>query len=416
MARVKIVGGKVLNGEVVVSGAKNSALPLLAATILIEGNSYLSNVPNLTDITTMRRMLTSLNLTAEQHNNTIRIVNNKKIRHLVPYELVTKMRASFFVAGPILARTGMTRIPLPGGCAIGGRPVDIHLDGFKKLGAKVTLEHGFIEVKANKLKGTKIVFPFPSVGATENIMMAASLAEGETEIANAACEPEIEDLANMLNKAGAIITGAGTPTINIKGVTSLSSVNHEVIPDRIEAGTLIIAGLITGGQVLVNKMNPAHLTVVLDKLKKAGANFEVFADSVQVLPTKKWTAVDIETKPYPGFPTDMQAQMMTFLSLAEGKSIIVENIFENRFMHTAELQRLGAYIKLQEHVAVVNGVKGFSGAEVRSTDLRAGAALWLGGLVAKGETIIYDIEHVERGYDNLLEKLNGLGAKITRLK
>ncbi len=416
MARVKIIGGKSLNGEVVVSGAKNSALPLLAATILIEGSSFISNVPKLTDITTMRRMLTSLNLTAEQHNNTIRIVNNKKIKHLVPYELVTKMRASFFVAGPILARTGMTRIPLPGGCAIGGRPVDIHLEGFKKLGAKVSLEHGFIEVKAAKLKGTKIVFPFPSVGATENIMMAAALAEGDTEIDNAACEPEIEDLANMLNKAGAIISGAGTPTIRIKGVASLHNVKHEVIPDRIEAGTLIIATLMTGGRVLVKNMNPNHLNAVLDKLKSAGANLEILTDSVQVLPTKKWQAVDIETKPYPGFPTDMQAQMMTFLALAEGKSVIVENIFENRFMHIAELQRMGAFIKLKDRVAIVSGVNGFSGAEVRSTDLRAGAALWLAGLVAEGETVIYDIEHVERGYDNLLEKLNGLGAKITRLK
>jgi len=330
--------------------------------------------------------------------------------------LVTKMRASFFVAGAILVRTGLVRIPLPGGCAIGDRPVDIHLNGFRSLGAEVTLEHGFVEIKAKKLVGCQIVFPFPSVGATENIMMAASLAEGDTQIKNAACEPEIEDLANFLNKAGAKITGAGTSLIEITGVASLSGVEHDIIPDRIEAGTLVLAGLITNGTVTVDKVNSDHLGSFLDVLKATGVHMTVSQNQIQVQPGDGWSAVDVSTQPYPGFPTDMQAQMMAFLSLAKGTSMIEETIFENRFMHAAELHRMGADIKIREHLAVVQGVSKLSGADVRSSDLRAGAALWLSGLVAEGETIIHEIHHVERGYEDLMAKLNALGANITKTK
>lgn len=414
MSRVKIIGQQPLHGIVRISGAKNSTLPLLAATILMDGKSALSNTPQLTDITTMIRMLKSLGLTAEQHKNEIRIVNRGSVKHLVPYELMTKMRASFFVAGPILAKTGMVRIPLPGGCAIGARPVDIHLAGFKALGAQVNLEHGFMEIKAKKLKGGEVAFSFPSVGATENIMMAAVCADGDTEIKNAACEPEIVDLANFLNKAGAKIEGAGTQVIKIKSVSSLQGVAHSVIPDRIEAGTMILAGLLTKSAITIENIIPDHLSAFLDKLKETGADLEILSDSIKVKPTPSWSGVDINTQPHPGFPTDMQAQMMTYLTLAKGTSVIEEHIFENRFMHTAELMRMGADIKVKDHLAVVTGVPKLSSAEVRCTDLRAGAALWLAGLAAEGETIIYDIEHVERGYDNLMHKLTTLGAKITK--
>jgi UDP-N-acetylglucosamine 1-carboxyvinyltransferase len=414
MSKVKIIGGQPLHGTVRISGAKNSTLPLLAATILLNGRIELNNTPCLTDITTMIRMLKSLGLTAEQHKQKVRIVNRGQVRHLVPYELMTKMRASFFVAGPILARTGMVRIPLPGGCAIGARPVDIHLAGFKSLGAEVKLEHGFMEIKAKKLKGGEVNFSFPSVGATENIIMAAVLAEGDTEIKNAACEPEIVDLANLLNKAGALIEGAGTPTISVKGVTSLKGVEHDVISDRIEAGTMILAGLLTKSPLTIEGVIPEHLGAFLDKLKLSGARFNIEGKTVKLERTDSWQGIDISTSPYPGFPTDMQAQMMTYLALAKGTSVIEEHIFENRFMHTAELMRMGAYIKVKDHIAVVTGVRKFSGAEVRCTDLRAGAALWLAGLAAEGETIIYDNEHVERGYDDLQGKLTALGAKNTR--
>lgn len=414
MSKVKIIGGQPLHGTVRISGAKNSTLPLLAATILLNGKIELTNTPSLTDITTMVRMLKSLGLTAEQHKQKIRIVNRGQVRHLVPYELMTKMRASFFVAGPILARTGMVRIPLPGGCAIGARPVDIHLSGFKALGAEVNLEHGFMEIKAKKLKGGEVNFSFPSVGATENIIMAASLAEGDTEVKNAACEPEIVDLANLLNAAGAKIEGAGTPTIKIKGVTSLNGVSHEVISDRIEAGTMILAGILTRSPITIENVIPEHLGAFLDSLKSTGAKLDIVGRTVRVLPVESWSGVDISTEPYPGFPTDMQAQMMTYLALAKGESVIEEHIFENRFMHTAELMRMGADIKVRDHMAVITGVRKFSGAEVRCTDLRAGAALWLAGLAAEGETFIYDNEHVERGYEDLQGKLSALGAKITK--
>ena len=415
MARVKIIGEQPLYGTVNISGAKNSALPILAATVLLDGESIISNVPQLTDITTMVRMLRSINVLAEQNGNKIRIVNKKPLKHLIPYELVTKMRASFFIAGPILAKVGRVRVPMPGGCAIGSRPVDIHLQGFQDLGAEITLEHGFVELRCKKLKGNYVNFSFPSVGATENIMMAATLAEGTTTITNAAREPEIADLADMLNKAGAKVNGAGTSVITIEGVDALQGVKHTIIPDRIEAGTMILAGLITNGKITVNSIKPQDISALLSALTDTGVKLNIKNTSVEVNSGESWSGINLITQPYPGFPTDMQAQMMTYLALANGTSTIRETIFENRFMHTGELQRMGADIRTEDRTAIIKGVKKLSGAKVKATDLRAGAALWLAGLAAQGETLIYDIEHIERGYENLTEKLSSLGANIKRL-
>ncbi|MDR2431522.1 MAG: UDP-N-acetylglucosamine 1-carboxyvinyltransferase [Candidatus Margulisbacteria bacterium] len=415
MARVKIIGEQPLHGAVNISGAKNSALPIMAAMVLLNGESVLKNVPTLTDITTMIRMLRSINILAEQSGGVIRVDNKKQIKHLIPYELVTKMRASFFIAGPILAKAGMVRIPMPGGCAIGSRPVDIHIKGFQALGADVRLEHGFIEIRCKKLKGGHVNFTFPSVGATENIMMASTLAEGVTTITNAAREPEIVDLAALLNKAGAKIRGAGASTITVEGVSGLSGAEHSIIPDRIEAGTMLLAGLITHGKITVNKINPQDISALLSALADTGARLNIKNNSIEALSPGSWNSASLITQPHPGFPTDMQAQMMTYLALASGTSTIRETIFENRFMHTGELQRMGADIRTEERVAIIKGVKKLSGAEVRATDLRAGAALWLAGLAAKGETIIYDIEHIERGYERLTDKLSSLGANIKRL-
>lgn len=415
MSKVKIIGEQPLHGIVNISGAKNSALPILAATVLLSGESVISNVPVLTDITTMVRMLRSINIIAEQNGNKIRIQNKGHIKHIIPYELVTKMRASFFIAGPILAKVGVVRVPMPGGCAIGSRPVDIHLKGFQDLGAVIKLEHGFIEIRCKKLKGNYVNFPFPSVGATENIMMAATLAEGITTITNAACEPEIVDLANLLNAAGAKISDAGTPKITIEGVSALSGIAHTIIPDRIEAGTMILAGLITHGKITVNKVNPHDISALLSTLVDTGAKLNIKNNSIEASSGSNWIGTNLITQPHPGFPTDMQAQMMTYLALAQGTSTIRETIFENRFMHTGELKRMGADIRTEERTAIIKGVKKLSGTQVRATDLRAGAALWLAGLAAQGETMIYDIEHVERGYEKLTEKLSALGANIKRL-
>ncbi|GBR75745.1 UDP-N-acetylglucosamine 1-carboxyvinyltransferase [Candidatus Termititenax persephonae] len=415
MAKVKIIGEQPLHGAINISGAKNSALPILAAAVLLDGESIISNVPQLTDITTMVRMLRSINILAEQSGGKIRIVNKKQVKHLIPYELVTKMRASFFIAGPILAKVGMVRVPMPGGCAIGSRPVDIHLKGFQALGAVVSLEHGFIEIRCKKLKGGQVNFPFPSVGATENIMMAATLAEGVTTIANAAREPEIVDLADLLNEAGANISGAGSSTIVITGVSALHGVKHAVIPDRIEAGTMLLAGLITRGQITVNNVRPADISALLSVLSETGARFEIENNSITAALGARWRGAQVVTQPYPGFPTDMQAQLMAYLALAEGASTVRETIFENRFMHIGELQRMGARIRAEERTAIIEGVAGLSGAEVKATDLRAGAALWLAGLAAQGETTIYGVEHIERGYEKLTEKLSALGARIKRI-
>jgi len=415
MIRTTVTGGIPLKGSAKVSGAKNAALPLLSGLILLDGKSQISGVPNLTDIIVMVRMLNSLGLRCElRSDQTVYANAEQKVKHLVPYELMTKMRASFFVAGPILAKTGFVKMPVPGGCAIGSRPVDIHLKGFEALGAVITQEHGFFDIKAKKLKGSKVVFDFPSVGATENVMMAATLAEGTTELHNSACEPEIVDLADLLNKAGAKIKGAGTETILIEGVTSLRGVNHEVIPDRIEAGTLMIAAAITKGDCVIENVVLDHVYPLVQKMRDMGIIVEEQGRNVRVSSDGVFKAVDIETRPFPGFPTDMQAQMMSLLSLAKGTSVITENIFENRFMHAHELHRMGADIVLKDRSAIVRGVEKLSSAPIKATDLRAGAALWLAGLAAEGDTEIFDEGHIVRGYDRLDEKLKKMGAKIVQ--
>lgn len=418
MRRILVNGGKPLHGEVMISGSKNSALPILAATILTNGESRIESIPNLLDVQTMIRMLRAIGIRAEYSSpNIVRTWVNGHIKHVAPYELVTKMRASFFIIGPLLAKTGFARIPLPGGCAIGSRPVDIHLKGLQKLGAKVFMEHGFVNVQAKKLKGERVYLDFPSVGATETIMMAASLAEGETIIENAAREPEIVDLANFLNKAGSEISGAGLEEIRIKGTARLRAVDYKIIPDRIEAGTFIIAAAATRGDVLVKGMNPQHIEPVLSKLKDAGVLLDIKDDKVRVAVKDKIGPVDIKTLPYPGFPTDLQAQMSALLTKSSGTSIVTETVFENRFMHVHELKRLGADIRLEGQSAIITGVQRLEGAPVKSKDLRAGAALIIAGLSAEGETLIEDIDRfIVRGYEGLDIKLRALGADIKELK
>lgn len=411
--RLEVEGGVPLHGEVVCGGSKNAALPILAACILVEGQYDVSNVPVLLDTHTMVRMLNALDVRAEFHGgNTVKIWNTKRSKSIAPYELVTAMRASFFVAGPILARTGHARVPLPGGCAIGSRPLDLHFKGFKALGAEVGIEHGFVSISASRLKGARIYLDFPSVGATENIMMAATLAEGQTIIENAAQEPEITDLARFLISAGAKIEGAGSSTIVVDGVERLEGQDYRVISDRVEAGTLMIAGAITGGDITINSVHSDDLEPLIRKLKDCGVEMEIRSDSIRVCGKGPLQAVDIETMPFPGFPTDMQAQMMSLLTLSKGSSIIKESIFENRFMHAHELMRMGADIRLDQNRAVITGVSGLSSAEVKITDLRAGAALILAGLAAKGKTEVYGLQHLRRGYEDLPGQLRELGARI----
>ena len=417
MRKAIVIGGKRLEGEVRVSGSKNAALPILAATVLLSGETVLSNIPCLNDVITMLRVLRALGLRAEYHEpNTVKIWTNHTIKHVAPYELVTKMRASFFIIGPILARMGLAKVPLPGGCAIGSRPVDLHLKGLKALGAKVEMEHGFVIVKADKLIGNKICFDFPSVGATESVMMAATLAEGQTVIENAAQEPEIVDLANFLIRAGARIKGAGDNTIVIDGVSRLKGAEYSIIPDRVEASTLMIAAAMTRGDVKITGALPEHIEAVIAKLKECEVTVEVSGDSVRVRAEARPKAVDLKTSPYPGFPTDVQPQLAALLSVADGVSVVTENIFENRFMHIHELRRMGANIKMDDKSAIITGVESLSGAPVRATDLRAGAALILAGLVADGTTVVYDVERfIDRGYEKFIEKLSSLGAKIKEL-
>lgn len=417
MQKFLVKGGRSLSGEVSMSGSKNAALPILAATVLLEGQCVIDNVPKLKDVQTMIRMLNSLGLRAEHRQGRKVYVTSPthKVKHLVPYELVTCMRASFFVAGPILGKTGFVKIPLPGGCAIGTRPVDIHLMGFKALGATVSQEHGFVEVKAKKLKGASIQFPFPSVGATENIMMAAVLAEGETIIENAAREPEIVDLANFLNQAGANIRGAGTETIHIQGVRQLKGIEYRIIPDRIETGTFAIAAAITHSEITLSDCYPPHIHALTSLLNQMGIPTVQLPDKIVIKKSKKMEGVEFETQPYPGFPTDMQSQMMSLCALAQGTSVIKENLFENRLMHVDELRRLGADMLVKEHVVIIKGVPKLSGCPVRTTDLRAAAALFLAGLAAEGETLVHDDGHLIRGYENLDLKLKALGAEIERL-
>ncbi len=418
MEKLIVRGGNRLVGAVKTSGAKNAVLPIIAASILGTTPSHLDEVPMLEDVHTISEVLKCLGLKVKfnPEANVLDIDSTNITYFEAPYELVRTMRASFLVMGPLLARIGKARISMPGGCAIGARPIDIHLKGFEALGVKIEQGHGYIEASApDGLKGTGIYFDFPSVGATENIMMAASLAEGTTILENAAEEPEIVDLANYLNKMGAKIRGAGTDTIRIEGVKELHGADYTIIPDRIEAGTYMIAAAMTGGDVVVENVLPEHQKPLIAKLREAGAIVEEDIDKVRVIGQSPLRAVAIKTLPYPGFPTDMQAQMMAMMVIAEGRSKVTETVFENRFMHVVELNRMGAQISTEGRSAVIDGPCKLTGCDVRATDLRAGAAMILAGLVAEGTTRIGDLHHIDRGYENIVAKLKKLGADIERV-
>ena len=418
MEKLIVKGGNRLGGAVKTSGAKNAVLPIIAASILGTTPSHLDEVPMLEDVHTISEVLKCLGLSVEcsPEKNVLDIDSTSITSYEAPYELVRTMRASFLVMGPLLARIGKARISMPGGCAIGARPIDIHLKGFEALGVKIEQGHGYIEASAPEgLKGTSIYFDFPSVGATENIMMAASLAEGTTILENVAEEPEIVDLANYLNKMGAKIRGAGTDTIRIEGVDKLHGADYTIIPDRIEAGTYMIAAAMTGGDVVVENVLPEHQKPLIAKLREAGAVVEEDIDKVRVIGQNPLKAVSIKTLPYPGFPTDMQAQMMAMMVIAEGRSKVTETVFENRFMHVVELNRMGAQISTEGRSAVIDGPSKLTGCDVRATDLRAGAAMILAGLVAEGTTRIGDLHHIDRGYENIVAKLKNLGADIERV-
>lgn len=418
MEKLIVKGGNRLVGAVKTSGAKNAVLPIIAASILGTTPSHLDEVPMLEDVHTISEVLKCLGLAVEcsPEKNVLDIDSTEITSYEAPYELVRTMRASFLVMGPLLARIGKARISMPGGCAIGARPIDIHLKGFEALGVKIEQGHGYIEASAPEgLKGTSIYFDFPSVGATENIMMAASLAEGTTILENAAEEPEIVDLANYLNKMGAKIRGAGTDTIRIEGVDKMHGADYTIIPDRIEAGTYMIAAAMTGGDIVVENVLPEHQKPLIAKLREAGAVVEEDIDKVRVIGKNPLKAVSIKTLPYPGFPTDMQAQMMAMMVIAEGRSKVTETVFENRFMHVVELNRMGARISTEGRSAVIDGPCKLTGCDVRATDLRAGAAMILAGLVAEGTTRIGDLHHIDRGYENIVAKLKNLGADIERV-
>lgn len=415
MDKMIIEGGHQLNGSVDVGGAKNSALKLLFASLLAEGTHIFHNVPHLADVNSAATLLQSLNCETTRIGTTFKVTVKKPESLEAHYDLVRKMRASILCLGPLLAKYGEAVVSLPGGCAIGTRPIDLHLEGMKALGATITLEEGYVKARAKKLKGANFLFETSTVGGTENVMMAATLAEGVTVLENAAKEPEIVDLAEYLNKMGAKIRGHGTSVITIEGVEKLIPAEHTVMADRIEAGTLLIAGAITGGDVTVNKIIPAHIESLIVKMKEAGFQITQTSDSVRVHRQIGWQAVDITTNPYPLFPTDLQAQYMALMSIAEGTSVITETVFENRFMHVQELCRLGADITPKTRVAVVRGKPGgLIAAPVMATDLRASASLVLAGLVAKGNTSVSRIYHLDRGYENLEGKLSRLGAKIKR--
>lgn len=418
MEKLIINGGRRLEGRVKISGAKNAVLPIIAATLLGQDvPSLLDEVPALEDVHTISEVLLELGVKAEFDavKNTLLVDSSKIACCAAPYDLVRKMRASFLIMGPLLARCGEAKISLPGGCAIGTRPIDLHLKGFEALGAEIEIGHGFILAKApNGLKGARIYLDFPSVGATENIIMAASMAEGQTILENPAQEPEIIDLANYLNVMGAKIRGAGTNVIKIDGVKKLTGKNYTIIPDRIEAGTYMVAAAMTRGDVYIENAISEHLKPVIAKLKEAGVSIEEDVNGIRVYCDKQTKAVDVKTMPYPGFPTDMQAQFMAMLAVSEGTGLVTETVFENRFMHVDELKRMGANIKIDGRTSVVEGVDTLTGCQVKATDLRAGAAMVLAGLVADGETQIGYIHHIDRGYDNLVQKLCCLGADIQR--
>ncbi len=414
MDKFVVNGGNQISGTVDISGAKNAVLPLMTAALLVDGKTTINSVPDLRDTRTMIRLLEIIGANVAFKNNSLSIdasdVNNLE----APYDLVKTMRASFYVLGPLLARFGEVRVSLPGGCAWGPRPVDFHLKGLEQLGAKISLESGYILAKAEYLKGNKISFDFPSVGATGNILMASVLARGETQIENAAKEPEIVQLCEMLNQMGANIIGIGTDKITVNGVDKLHPVDIDVIPDRIEAGTYLIAGA-TMGDITLNNCNPKHLNDVINKLKLSGANITSTENSVSIEKIDTIKSVDLTTEVYPGFPTDLQAQWMAFMSIAKGKSIIIDTVYHDRFTHIPELNRLGADIQLTDNKAVVNGVNKLKGAQVMSTDIRASAALILGAIIAEGKTEISRVYHIDRGYDSIEKKFRNLGVDISRV-
>lgn len=415
MDKMLITGGPILNGTVATSGAKNAALPILFSTLLAEGEHHFDNVPMLKDIESTAQLLESLGCTSQRDGHTFKVQVVKLKSHEAHYDLVRKMRASILCLGPILAKYGEAVVSLPGGCAIGTRPIDLHLDAMKSLGAEIELKDGYVLAKAKKLKGATVFFEKTTVGGTENLMMAATLAEGVTTIENAAKEPEIVDLANYLNKMGAKITGHGTSVIKIEGVEKLTPARHSIMPDRIEAGTLLIAGAITGGDVTVTNCQSHDLESLILKMREAGFKIDTTPTTMRVHALKSWEAVDITTAPHPLFPTDLQAQFMALMTVANGTSVITETVFENRFMHVNELMRLGADITPKSQVAVVRGKPGqLSAAPVMATDLRASASLVLAGMVAKGETAVSRIYHLDRGYENLESKLTTLGAIVKR--
>ncbi len=418
MDKLIIEGGRPLTGLVRVSGAKNSVLPILAATILAEGPVQLHNVPELRDVSTMAKLLEEMGAVTSSTEEEYKVDASSLASFRAPYELVKTMRASFLVLGPLLAKYGNAEVSLPGGCAIGARPVNLHLKGLEAMGAKIQVESGYVKARAPQgLKGAEIFLEIASVGATENLIMAAVLAEGKTVIHNAAEEPEIIDLIAFLMKMGAKISGAGTSVIEIDGVRSLTSISHSIIGDRIEAGTFLIAGAALGGEIEVQGFDPNHLTVVLEKLKMSGANLEISRDSVKLgMSHSRPEPVDVETGVYPGFPTDMQAQFMVLNSIASGKSVIQERIFENRFLHVQELSRLGAIIELRGNsTAVVTGVNKLTAAQVMATDLRASSSLVIAALIAQGKTVIDRIYHIDRGYEAIEQKVRALGGVIERV-
>lgn len=405
-------GPRPLAGEIPISGAKNSALKLMAASLLIPGKTSLTRVPRIRDVFLMKQVLEGLGAGVEMADGRLEIDASGDLAEETPYELVRKMRASIQVLGPLLARYGRVRVAMPGGDAIGSRPIDLHLQGLERMGAKFTSQHGYVEGIADRLVGARHLLEFPSVGATENIVMAAVTAEGTTTIDNAAREPEIQDLAAFLTRAGARIEGAGTPTIRVEGVPELSEATHEIVPDRIEAGTFAIAAVATGGDVRLVDLRADHLELPLMKLEEAGAEVTREKDAMRIAMSGRPRSLDLVTLPYPGFPTDLQPPMMVLLSQADGSSILTENVFESRFLFVDELNRMGSRIRVEGHHAVIRGVESLSGAPVRAPDIRAGAALVVGGLCAAGRTEVHDPGHIERGYEDFVSKLNRLGAGI----
>ncbi len=418
MEKIKIIGSptRQLRGEVIISGAKNAVLPAIAASLLTQETIHLHNIPLVKDVFTILTLMSELGATYKLKDNTLEVQTRQIVSHEASYELVRSMRASILVLGPLLARHGRAVVALPGGCAIGSRPIDLHIHGLEKLGAQIKLEHGYIKAEAKKLRGNIVEFEKKTVGGTENLLMAATLAEGETVLKNCAQEPEITNLCELLIKMGAKIDGVGEETIRLQGVTELGGASHDIIPDRIEAGTFLVAGALTQGDIYLRRVRPDHMTTVIEKLRYSGARVEEMADgSLHVQGSEDIRPQDIITSPYPGFPTDMQAQFMVLMTQAAGTSIITETIFDRRFLHVNELLRLGANIEVHGDKAIIKGKSPLSGAETTATDLRASACLILAGLIAKGETIINEVEHLDRGYERIEEKLKLLGASIERI-